>query len=210
MPIAPEARLRLARQMDERRRDLRLRWQDVAKAGGISLKTLHSVRTGDAGIAPLTESGIEDGLRWEPGSVAAILDGGSAVPRDDRVPAEPPEGWLTASEVSSARRFADPIFQRLIDLIAAGVKSPSGAEMFSRDPRGVDAQAWDLYAESLSELERVWLIADAKARQAAHGRQSETGLGGSGYREAGSRSGGLRNPRDVTNVQRFALRVPRD
>jgi hypothetical protein len=175
MPIAPEARQRLARLMDDRRRDLRLRWQDVAKAGGISLKTLHSVRTGEAGIAPLTESGIEDGLRWEAGSVATILAGGDPLPLDARVPAEPPEGWLTPAEVGSARRFADPIFARLLDLIHSGIRKPSGAEMFPRDPRGVDAQAWDLYSESLSELERVWLIADAKAQQAAHGRQSETG-----------------------------------
>ena len=80
MTIAPEARQRLARLMDERRRDLRLRWQDVAEAGGISLKTLHSVRTGEAGIAPLTERGIEAGLRWEGGTVEIILGGGDPVP----------------------------------------------------------------------------------------------------------------------------------
>jgi hypothetical protein len=90
-------------------------------------------------------------------------------------PRQPPDGWLTPAEVSNARRFADPIFQRLLDLIHAGVRDPDGAQLFPADPAGVDAQAWDLYSKSLSELERVWLIADAKARQAAHGRQSETG-----------------------------------
>jgi len=80
VPITPEARQRLAGRMEDRRIELRLRWQDVAEAGGLSLKTLHSVRTGSAGIAPLTERGIDQGLQWESGSVRSIIGGGEPRP----------------------------------------------------------------------------------------------------------------------------------
>src|ERR1017187_678062 len=84
MPISPEARQRLRDLIDHRRLELRLRWQDVATAGGISLKALHSVRTGNAGIAAPTRGGIEDGLRWQSGSVDSILEGGDPTPLGSR------------------------------------------------------------------------------------------------------------------------------
>lgn len=90
MPITPQARRRLAEMMEERRLNLALRWQDVAEAGRISLKTLHSVRTGDAGIAALTKRAVETGLRWRPGSVDQILAGGNPVPAEGS-PAHPRE-----------------------------------------------------------------------------------------------------------------------
>ena len=39
----------LARRMEERRVELRLYWEDVARAGGVSLRALHSARNGDRG-----------------------------------------------------------------------------------------------------------------------------------------------------------------
>lgn len=80
----PDTRRRLAEFMEERRLDLGLRWQDVVTAAAaagfpVSLKVLGSVRTGDAGIRPRTQRGIEAGLQWERGSVRAILDGGDPV-----------------------------------------------------------------------------------------------------------------------------------
>ena len=78
MPKKPDTRRRrLADEMDNRRRQLGLRWQDVADAGDLSLKTLYSARQPDgAAIAPLTQRKIEIGLRWEHGSVRRILDEG--------------------------------------------------------------------------------------------------------------------------------------
>jgi hypothetical protein len=81
----PEARRRLAALMEERRLDLGLRWQDVVEAADaagfkVSLKALHSVRTGNAGIRPLTRRAIEAGLQWEHGSIQRIEDGGDPVP----------------------------------------------------------------------------------------------------------------------------------
>jgi hypothetical protein len=75
-----QARRRLAELMDERRGELRLRWRDVADAGGISYEVVRAVRNGGGEIRLLTQRGIEDGLRWEQGSVRAILAGGDPVP----------------------------------------------------------------------------------------------------------------------------------
>lgn len=83
MPTTQEARSRLAALMEERRTQLRMRWQDVAEAGRVSLKAIHAARTGTAAIRPLTQRGIEDGLRWAPGSVEDILAGGEPRDADD-------------------------------------------------------------------------------------------------------------------------------
>ena len=88
--ISPEARGRLASLMDDRRLELRLRWRDVAEAGGISYEALRDVRNGTGGIRRLTEHAIEAGLQWESGSVASILAGGEPVDIAPAVPAEPP------------------------------------------------------------------------------------------------------------------------
>ena len=109
MPITPEARQRLATRMEERRRELRLRWQDVAEDGQVSLKTLHSVRVGTGGIAALTETGIEDGLHWPRGTVARILDDPGFEPREPAVPVlpvPPPEPGRTAQP--TLRILQDP------------------------------------------------------------------------------------------------------
>ena len=105
MPTTPDARHRLAELMEDRRLELGLRWQDVvdaATAAGfkVSLKALHSVRTGTAGLRPLTQRGIEAGLRWEPGSVQAIEDGGDPVPLpDDDLDDEPVTGPIALADV---------------------------------------------------------------------------------------------------------------
>jgi hypothetical protein len=147
MPIAPEARQRLARLMDERRRELRLRWQDVAETGGISLKTLHSVRAGGAGIAPLTESGIEIGLQWEAGSIGLIFDGGEPVPivRDEAQLASLERGvndlmpdMDAAMKAQVERQF--PAIEALIISAAVDGSVTDGSRIFA-DPH--EAQRWD-------------------------------------------------------------------
>jgi hypothetical protein len=75
MPSSPDARHRLADLMEHRRRELRLRWEDVARDGGVSQRALQSARLGTAEIRPLTQRGIEDGLRWPSGYVQDVLDG---------------------------------------------------------------------------------------------------------------------------------------
>jgi hypothetical protein len=92
MPTQPEERRQLAALMDERRLELGMRWQEVADAGGVSLRALNNARTGDREIRPLTRHGIEKGLRWEPGSIQRILSGSREMPgdRNRRAPAPAP------------------------------------------------------------------------------------------------------------------------
>lgn len=70
------ARARLAELMDQRRRDLRLTWDQVASQAGIHRETLRQIRAGGGSIRPLSATGIEDALQWHRGSVDAILAGG--------------------------------------------------------------------------------------------------------------------------------------
>lgn len=72
---------RLDAAMEARRKELRLRWRDVADLAGISYETLRTIRRGQyEGMRPLTESGIERALKWATGSVAAVLAGGEPTP----------------------------------------------------------------------------------------------------------------------------------
>jgi hypothetical protein len=84
MPARPAARQRLADLMERRRLDLGLTWREVAEAGNISYEVIRAIRNGNGQIRPLSKRGIEVGLKWEAGSVQAILDDGDPQP----VPAE--------------------------------------------------------------------------------------------------------------------------
>ena len=80
MPARPAERQRLADLMEQRRLELGLRWREVAEAGNISYEVIRAIRNGSGEIRPLSRHGIETGLRWEAGSVAAVLGGGDPVP----------------------------------------------------------------------------------------------------------------------------------
>ena len=89
MPDTPQPH-RLGVLMDERRRELRLRWRDVAVLAGITYEGIRAVRLGTGGIRALTQLGIEDALQWEHGSIRSVQDGGDPIPRQAGEPAELP------------------------------------------------------------------------------------------------------------------------
>lgn len=66
---------RLDQAMEQRRLDLGMRWGDVATAASIAEVTLRAVRRGENQPSALTRRRIEDALRWEHGSIEAILNG---------------------------------------------------------------------------------------------------------------------------------------
>jgi hypothetical protein len=70
------ARSRLAQLIDERRDQLGLYWNEVAQLADITKEGLRSVRFETRGLRPATKRGIERALRWEPGTVDRILEGG--------------------------------------------------------------------------------------------------------------------------------------
>lgn len=132
MPNAPEARQRLADLMEDRRAELELRWQDVADAAKLSLKTLYSARQPDGGaISPLTQRRIEIGLRWEHGSVRRILEGGdpvplpaAAVPVLRPVPDAPGDAGADAGALL-ARIAADYPDDRIVQMLARRPGAPA-------------------------------------------------------------------------------------
>ncbi|MFC4006534.1 hypothetical protein ACFOY2_04835 [Nonomuraea purpurea] len=67
----------LANLMEQRRLALRLEWNEVAEAAGISAAFLRKIRSG-TGAGPLTIAKLEAALNWAPGSIDAIRAGGEA------------------------------------------------------------------------------------------------------------------------------------
>lgn len=73
---------RLDAAMNERRLDLRMKWRKVADGAGVSYEALRAIRKGEYHPSELTRRGIDDTLRWKPGSVADVLAGGDPSPMD--------------------------------------------------------------------------------------------------------------------------------
>jgi len=172
MPESPNRR-RLAELMEERRKDLRLRWQDVAEASGLSLKTLHSVRSSDRRVAELTKTGVEDGLRWEHGSVDLILSGGDPVPLPATAEAafspSPAPDDIDVMRIipvpeelrEAARPYAVKFHRLYIEAVArTGSTDPPGDGVF--EPGSWKAQSWDLFRRQFPDpLRRLGIIAGA-------------------------------------------------
>lgn len=75
---------RLSKAMEQRRIELRMAWQDVAKAAGLSVAGVGAIRRGERDPLPLTRGKLEDALQWQAGSIEAVLAGGEPTPiRDD-------------------------------------------------------------------------------------------------------------------------------
>ncbi|MER7874866.1 hypothetical protein ABTY63_15085 [Streptomyces solisilvae] len=71
----PEELARLAAHTERRIADLGLQYAEVARAAGFSDQTLIAIRN-SAKVRPTTHRKLEKALRWAPGSVQAILNGG--------------------------------------------------------------------------------------------------------------------------------------
>lgn len=84
MPGMDEAgqRERLARKIEARRIELGLSGAAAARAAGIDRATWSSAENGIRRTAEHNYAGIERALRWQPGSISAILDGGEPTPAD--------------------------------------------------------------------------------------------------------------------------------
>lgn len=95
----PPERRRLAQAIEDRRTELRMTLDDVGDAAGIHPETVARVRDGSRPIRKLTRRGLEDALRWQPGSIQRILEGGDPIELPPEGAANPPELALTAEEL---------------------------------------------------------------------------------------------------------------
>lgn len=79
--MAQEPHKRLDDALSDRRLDLGMRWNQVAQAAGVSPEALRAIRRGSYRPSPDTARALDNALRWEPGSVQAVLDGGEPTPQ---------------------------------------------------------------------------------------------------------------------------------
>jgi transcriptional regulator with XRE-family HTH domain len=104
------ARERLAEQMDERRLDLGMSWQAVARAAGLSPRTLQDIRSGAGTPRRDTLRKIDAALAWIPGSAETALAGGDPRPRSGSPEAEQlrrEAAAMSADERAHALALAD-------------------------------------------------------------------------------------------------------
>lgn len=98
----------------KRRQDLRLSKEEAARRGGMSVKTWTAVEDGRP-VRDTTYVGIEDALEWERGSVAAIIDGGDAVPLEPEQPSEPVEVEYAARVLDLVRQqYGEDVYKAAI------------------------------------------------------------------------------------------------
>jgi transcriptional regulator with XRE-family HTH domain len=101
-----ERRDQLDAWMEDRRRELRVRWSEVARRAGMSPQNLLRIRKGQISISWDAADGIEDALLWDRGSVeAAVLNGTKPTPRGndesarvESLPAAASVGWTVEME----------------------------------------------------------------------------------------------------------------
>ena len=162
--INPEARKRLADLMEQRRVNLKLTWREVAETGEVSYEAVRAARHGPGDIRALTRAGIEDGLHWERGSIARILEGSEPVPAAREVVVDLPTATAPSprhrKETDADPELAPHLQGVLEDLSRAMRKyGPgfTGAQAFGKQH---EADAWDdRYHEMPDDTARAILIA---------------------------------------------------
>lgn len=70
--------------MTERSLHVRKRWVDIAREAAITTSALSAIRRGEYRPSAHTARALEDALRWEHGSIDAILAGGEPTLPGDR------------------------------------------------------------------------------------------------------------------------------
>jgi hypothetical protein len=170
--------------MEARLLELGLKWQDVATAGGISLRALVRARTGDQEILPRTLAGIDRGLRWELGTAARILAGEEPAPtrhepsapqRLERRGAPFPQQLLDLLDLENTPYYREVAGRAVVAAAARGIDvNDPGAHLEGEwvfpedDADSIVARAqWDFlasdHATPLGEAMTVWQIVAALA-----------------------------------------------
>ncbi len=149
-------RNRLAELVTLRRRELDLSVRAAADIAGIARNTWIGVEDGSRRTADNNYGGIERALKWQTGSIAAVLAGGIPTPLGTQTPpAEPRPGIANAALIRVMHsdmpdeqkaavmevliRAADKAQQQLVEMadgyISGNVRPPAGCSPPSRDGR---------------------------------------------------------------------------
>lgn len=115
MDSATNRRQQLDEWMNERRRELRLRWTEVARRADMSAENLRRIRRGQT-ISDDASDGIEDALHWPRGSIVAAVTRGE---RPVGLPAGGPTGRSREHSKGGDTSTADPRVISPADMYAA-------------------------------------------------------------------------------------------
>lgn len=63
--------------MNHRRRELRIKWTEVARRAGMSVQNVLRIRKGQISISEDAADGVEDALQWARGSVQRVIQEGA-------------------------------------------------------------------------------------------------------------------------------------
>lgn len=135
-------RERLARCVQDRRRELRLSVRAAAQLAGIDRATWSSAEAATRRTAEYHYAGIENALQWAPGSIDAILSGGAPTPRVGEALAAPRERDEEVQLVLDDPTLSNRMKQRIIEMVyerrerdrAAGIEDTRRViELFKND-----------------------------------------------------------------------------
>lgn len=93
-------RQQLAEEMNERRRQLRMKWTEVARRAGMTPQNLLRIRNGEISVTDDAADGLDHALLWQRDSVHQILAGGKPVPLD--VPRPSRHQWTALDPLTSS------------------------------------------------------------------------------------------------------------
>lgn len=99
--MSGDAASRLDEAMNNRRLELDLSWEEVARSAEITAAHLLRIRKGEYVPRELTKVRLERVLRWRAGSFDAAQDGGEPIPLDGQGTARPQQN-VTELEVPEA------------------------------------------------------------------------------------------------------------
>lgn len=150
-----ERREQLGKWMETRRRDLRVKWTQVAPRAGMSVQNLLRIRKGQISITWDAATGIDDALRWERGSVEAAVTEGRAPtlkavmdppPDIEQGPPSRPSLWTAEMETkfrllkdilkSQGLEMTEQNFLTMLDQGRIGLRTRQTSEPISADDRG--------------------------------------------------------------------------
>jgi hypothetical protein len=147
----------LDRALDQQRLALGLGWRELAQQAGVSYEAVRALRKSGVSSS-LTKRRLEEALGWIPGSIDALLHGGTATIVVDDDP--PPRGQTAATieELEAIRQQLEEALRRLgeIQLREAARHAPAR--------RGPNAEQLEDDAEP--ETYAIWVEDDADAASA--------------------------------------------
>lgn len=111
-----ETRKRLAEEMEQRRKKLRLRWTQVARRADMSVQTLLRIRSGETAVSDFAAEGIEQALEWPTGHVAEVLGAQrEQVPEPQPEPVDPAVPILDELHRLDTKRYGLELADRLLE-----------------------------------------------------------------------------------------------